>query len=188
MSWSWTGWSGFNLSKLISHVAGQKSWTQSVSRRRSCVFLRPLKKSRYLKLWGFSFVPLPRRIHKYAILGENNLGLRGFSVASVFCRPATILRPTEKFLFVGLPVFLHANLGQDLFLNILIHNQLQNHSCPNPIKMPTSGRNVFHKALTINILRVSTMPDTPPVAYIIASSKISKSSARGTMEEAFKKK
>jgi hypothetical protein len=74
-------------------------------------------------------------------------------------------------LFVGFPVLLdNANPGQDLFLNVLIHNLLQNHSCPNPVKMPTLGRNVFYKALTINTLRVSQMPDTPPVGYKIASS------------------
>ena len=74
-------------------------------------------------------------------------------------------------LFVGFPVLLdNANPGQDLFLNVLIHNLLQNHSCPNPVKMPTSGRNVFHKELIISTLRVTQMPDTPPVGYKKASS------------------
>ena len=78
---------------------------------------------------------------------------------------------SRNSLFVGFPVLLdNANPGQDLFLNVLIHNLLQNHSCPNPVKMPTSGRKVFHKALAINTLHVSQMPDTPPVGYKIASS------------------
>ena len=89
------------------------------------------------------------------------------------------MRPTDKFPVCRSPgsssrktkgIIDNANPGQDLFLNVLIHNQLQNHSCPNPVKMPTSGRNVFRKALTINTLRVSQMPDTPPVGYRIASS------------------